>query len=310
MRFLIVGAGALGGYYGGMLLKGGADVTFLVRPRRAAQLAERGLVIKRAEGEFSTPVKAVSAGAIGGPYEVVLLACKAYDLDAAIDDFAAALSIDGAVLPVLNGINHIETLAARFRRERVLGGVGMVNAELSSDGAVAFRLAADNHISFGELDGQRSARCLEIQDAFAAGAVPSAVSDRIVAEMWGKFCGYAAAATLAILTRARAGEVAAAPSGTAFVAAVLAECDRVIAAEGYSAPPEIGNFLRALYSRLGSDYRPSIAVDMEAARPTESEHTIGDLVRRADRRGVDTPILRAALCNLQIYEARRKHVSD
>jgi 2-dehydropantoate 2-reductase len=309
MRFLIVGAGALGGYYGGMLLKGGADVTFLVRPRRAAQLAEYGLVIKRAEGEFSTPVKTVSAGGIGGPYDVVLLACKAYDLDAAIDDFTAALTTDGAVLPILNGINHIDTLAARLGGERVLGGVGMINAELSPDGAVAFRLAIENHISFGELDGQRSARCLEIQCAFAAGDVPAAVSERIVAEMWAKFCGYAAVATLATLTRARAGEVAAAPSGAAFVAAVLAECDRVIAAEGYPPPPAIGNFLCGLYSRLGSDYRPSIAVDMEAGRPTEGEHTIGDLVRRAERRGLDTPILRAALCNLQIYEALRKRVS-
>ena len=242
MRFLIIGAGALGGYYGGMLLKGGADVTFLVRPRRAAQLAERGLVIKRAEAEFGTPVKAVRAGAIGGPYEVVLLACKAYDLDAAIDDFAPALSPGGAVLPILNGINHIETLAARFGRDCVLGGVGMINAELSQEGAVAFRLAMDNHISFGELDGQRSARCLGIHRAFAAGDVRAAVSDRIVPEMWAKFCGYAAIATLATLTRARAGEVAAAPSGAAFVAAVLAECDRVIAAEGYPPPPEIGDF--------------------------------------------------------------------
>jgi 2-dehydropantoate 2-reductase len=240
----------------------------------------------------------------------VLLACKAYDLDVAIDDFAAALNTDSAILPVLNGINHIEALAERFGRERVLGGVGMVNADLSPEGEVMFRLAADNHISLGELDGQRSARCLEIQRAFAAGAVPSAVSEQIVAEMWTKFCGYAAAATLAILTRARAGEIAAAPSGTAFVATVLAERDRVIAAEGYPPAPEIGDFLRALYSRPGSDYRPSIAVDIEAVRPTEGEHTIGDLVRRADRREIDTPILRAALCNLQIYEASRARGPD
>jgi 2-dehydropantoate 2-reductase len=308
MRFLIIGAGALGGYYGGMLVKGGADVTFLVRPKRAAQLAERGLVIKRPEGEFSMPVKTVRAGAIDGPYDVVLVTCKAYDLDGAIDDFAPALSPGGAALPILNGINHIELLAARFGRERVLGGLGLMNAELSPEGAITFRLAADNHIVFGELDGQRSARCLEIQRAFAAGAVPSAVSDRIVAEMWGKFCGYAAVATVATLTRARAGEVAAAPSGAAFVAAAFAESARVIAAEGYPPPPEIEDFVRRLYARLGSDYRPSIAVDLEAGRPTEGDHTIGDLVRRADRRGVDVPILRAALCNLQVYEARRLRV--
>jgi 2-dehydropantoate 2-reductase len=134
--------------------------------------------------------------------------------------------------------------------------------------------------------------------------VPSAVSDRIVAEMWGKLYGYAAAAAVSTLTRARAGEVAAAPSGAAFVAAAVAECARVIAAEGYP-PPEIEELVRGIYARLGFDYRPSIAVDLEAGRPTEGEHTIGDLVRRADRRGVDVPILRAALCCLQIHEARR-----
>ena len=306
MRFLIIGAGALGGYYGGMLLKGGADVTFLVRPRRAAQLAEQGLVIRRADGEFQTPVKTINAGAINGPCDVVLLACKAYDLPTAINDFAPALSRGGAVLPILNGINHLETLAARFGRERVLGGVGMVNAELLPEGAIAFRTAGDNHISFGELNGQRWGRCEEIRAAFAAGGIPSAASDRIVAEMWGKFCAYAAVATLATLTRARAGEIAAAPSGAAFVATAFAECARVIAAEGYPAPPQMEEFVRGLYARLGSDYRPSIAVDLEAGRPTEAEHTIGDLVRRADRRGIDVPILRAALCNLQIYEAARR----
>ena len=305
MRFLIIGAGAFGGYYGGMLLKGGADVTFLVRSRRAAQLAERGLVIRRADGEFMTPVKTVRADALDGAYDVVLLACKAYDLDTAVDDFAPALSPAGAVLPILNGINHIETLAARLGRERVLGGLGMVNGELTPEGVIAFRLAADNHISFGELDGQPSGRCEEIRAAFDAGGVPSAVSERIVAEMWGKLCGYAVAATVATLTRARAGEVAAAPAGAGFVDAALDECARVTMAEGYPPPPEIEDFVRGLYARLGSDYRPSIAVDVEAARPTEAEHTIGDLVRRADRRGVEVPILRAALCCIQIHEARR-----
>src|SRR6516165_3476015 len=177
MRFLILGAGGLGGYYGSMLLKGGADVAFLVRPRRAAQLAESGLVIRRADGEFRMPVKTVNSGAIDGPYDVVLLACKAYDLDAAIGDFAPALSPGGAVLPILNGINHIETLAARFGREHVLGGVGMVNAELLPEGAVAFRTAGENYISFGELNGQCSGRCEEIRAAFAAGGIPSAASD-------------------------------------------------------------------------------------------------------------------------------------
>jgi 2-dehydropantoate 2-reductase len=96
VRFLIIGAGALGGYYGGMLLKGGANVTFLVRLRRAAQLAERGLVIKMPDGEYGAPVKTVLSSTVGGPYDVVFVTCKAYGLDAAIDDFASALSSNGA----------------------------------------------------------------------------------------------------------------------------------------------------------------------------------------------------------------------
>src|SRR5205085_9810413 len=104
MRFLIIGAGALGGYYGGMLLKGGADVTFLVRPRRAAQLADRGLVLKSADEEFVTRVRTVQAGDIGGPYDVVVPTCKGYDRDTALDGFLPALAPDGAVLAVLKGV--------------------------------------------------------------------------------------------------------------------------------------------------------------------------------------------------------------
>ena len=95
MRFLIVGAGGLGGYYGGMLVKGGADVAFLVRPRRQALLAARGLVINSADGDFLSPVKTLLAGEINGPYDVVLLACKAYDLDGAIAAIAPRLSGSG-----------------------------------------------------------------------------------------------------------------------------------------------------------------------------------------------------------------------
>jgi 2-dehydropantoate 2-reductase len=306
MRFLVLGAGALGGYFGGMLLRGGAEVGFLVRPRRAAQLAARGLVVRLPDGAFATPVRTVLAGAIDAPYDVVLLACKAYDLESALDAVAPAVGPRSAVLPILNGINHIETLVARFGRQRVLGGLGLVNAELSPEGDIAFRLAADHHIAFGELDGQPSARCLEMQRAFAAAAVPSTVSDHILAEMWGKFCLFAAIATIAVLTRARAGEIAAAPAGAGFVAAAFEECARVITAAGFPPPREAQDFVRRVYSQRGSDYRPSILVDLEAGRPTEAEHTIGDLLRRADRHGVEAPILRAALCHLQIAEARRQ----
>jgi len=303
MRFLILGAGALGGYFGGMLRRGGAEVGFLVRPRRAAQLREQGLVVTLPDGEYRSPVKALLSGEIDGPYDIVLLACKAYDLDGAMDAVAPALGAASAVLPILNGINHIETLVARFGQERVLGGLGMVNGELSLEGVVAMRVLTPSHISFGELNGERSNRCLEVQRAFAAGGVPSTVSDHILADMWGKFCGFGAIAVIHTLMRARAGEIAATAAGAGLVDAAIDECAQVAAAEGYPPTSAPGEFARSLYTRADSAYRPSILVDLAAGRPTEGEHTIGDLVRRADRHGLAVPLLRAALCNLQIHEA-------
>jgi 2-dehydropantoate 2-reductase len=122
--------------------------------------------------------------------------------------------------------------------------------------------------------------------------------------MWAKFCGFAAAATIAALIRARAGEIAAAAAGAAFVDAVFNECARVTTAEGYPTPAEMGDLIREMFARAGSTYGPSILWDLENGRRTEGEHTGGDMVRRADRHGLEVPILRAAFCNLQIHEAR------
>ena len=305
MRFLTIGAGALGGYYGGMLLRGGADVTFLVRPRRMAQLAERGLVIKTPDGEFRTPVKTVSAEGIDGSYDVVLVTCKAYDLDGAIDDFAPALASDGAVLPVMNGINHIAALSDRLGAARVLGGVASFSVVLTPEGDILKPGVGKGQTSFGELTGERSLRCEEIGAALIAGGVQATISDNIVAEMWAKFTGIAAAAAISTLTRARAGEIAVAPAGAAFVTAALNETARVTTAQGYPPPAAIIELYRGHYAQIGSNGAPSMLYDVENRRSTEADHIIGDLVRRADRLGIEVPILRAALCNLQIYEARR-----
>ena len=159
MRFLIIVAGALGGYYGGMLLKGGAYVAFFVRPRRAAQLAERGLVIKEPDGVFTTPVRTVLAGNVGGAYDVVFLACKAYDLEGAIDEFAPALAADGAVLPVLNGFNHVDVLSDRLGAARVLGDVTPFSVVRNAEGEIVRPRVGPWQTLFGELTGERSARC-------------------------------------------------------------------------------------------------------------------------------------------------------
>ncbi len=305
MRFLVLGAGAIGGYFGGKLVKGGADVTFLVRPRRAAQLADRGLVLKAQDEEIRAPAKTVLAGQIVRPYDVIVLCCKAYDLDDAVHAIAPAVGPGSAVLPFLNGIEHVSILSDRFGRERVLGGLTAVNAVLAPNGDVIQSPVKIDMTAFGELSGQRSARCAAIQQAFAAAGLSVAVRDDIIAFMWAKLFAFACIAAVATLTRARAGVIAASAAGASLVSAVIEECGRVATAEGYPPPKEMTEIVRGLYAQPDSNYRPSILVDMEEGRPTEGEHTIGDLVQRATRRGVAVPILTAALCNLQAYELGR-----
>ncbi len=305
MRYLVLGAGALGGYFGGMLLKGGADVTFLVRPKRAAQLQRDGLVVKSQDGELRVQARTLQQGQVDGAYDVVLLCCKAYDLDDAINAIAPAVGDQGVVLPVLNGVRHIEVLAKAFGAQRVLGGLTAINAALMPDGIIQQSQVRINITAIGELDGRISSRCTAIKTALEAGGIPVQVSENIIAGMWMKFFGFACSATVASLSRSRAGAIASSGAGASFVSAVIEECTRAVTAEGYPPPPETAGLIQGLFSQPNSTYGPSMLIDIEDGRPTEAEHTIGDLMERATRRGVSTPLLGAALCNLEAYEINR-----
>jgi 2-dehydropantoate 2-reductase len=236
---------------------------------------------------------------------VVLLCCKAYDLDGAMAAIAPAMGDQSVILPLLNGVRHIDALTETFGPERLLGGLTIINAALMPDGAIQQSQVRININAIGEFDGRGSPRCTAIKTALEAGGIPVQVSDSILAMMWMKFFGFACNAAIATLTRSRAGTIARSGSGASFVSAVIEECTRVVTAVGYPPPADTAGLIRGLFSQSDSTYGPSILIDMEGGRPTEGEHTIGDLVERAARGGVSTPILSAALCNLQAYEINR-----
>jgi 2-dehydropantoate 2-reductase len=307
MRYLVLGAGALGGYFGGMLLKGGADVTFLVRPKRAAQLERDGLVVKAQDGEVRTPVKTIQQDQLQGTYDVVLLCCKAYELDGAMAAIAPAMGDQSVILPLLNGVRHIDVLKERFGAKRVLGGLTAINAAMMPDGTIQQSQLRINMNVIGELDGRASSRCTAIKTALEADGIPVQVSENIIAGMWMKFFAFACNATVASLSRSRAGAIASSGAGASFVSAVIEECTRAVTAEGYPPSAETAGLIQGLFSQPNSTYGPSTLIDIEDGRPTEGEHTIGDLVERATRRGVSTPILSAALCNLQAHEINRRN---
>jgi 2-dehydropantoate 2-reductase len=256
-------------------------------------------MVKAQDGEIRSPVKIIEKVEMDDRYDTVLLCCKAYDLDGAINAIAPAIGERSVVLPVLNGIKHIATLADRFGAGCVLGGLTTINAALLPDGSIQQSQLKINTTAIGELDGKISDRCATIR-------LSVTVSDNITGMMWSKLFAFACSVTIATLTRSRAGSIARSATGTSFVAAVIEECTQIVAAEGFPPPADFVSILRGMFSVPESIYGPSMLIDMEQGRPTEAEHTIGDLVERAARRCIGAPILGAALCNLQAYEINRQ----
>jgi 2-dehydropantoate 2-reductase len=303
MRILVVGAGALGGYFGGRLLEAGQDVTFLLRPRRAAALARNGLIVRSPLGDLHLPAPPyVTADAVGGPYDVVIVGCKAYDLDDTMASFAPAVGADTAILPLLNGMGHMDRLAARFGRERVLGGWCMISAALDQHGVVQH--FNDMHgLSYGEQDGSRSARIDAIEAAFADANFAARASDRILQEMWEKWVFIASLAGLTCLMRGTVGDVVAAGAGDIGLA-MLDEANAIAASQGFAPRAEATERSRRALTMPGSPMTASMFKDIERGAPTEGDHLIGDLLARSGD-PARFPMLRVADAHLKTHAARR-----
>jgi 2-dehydropantoate 2-reductase len=303
MRILVVGAGGIGGYFGGRLLSAGRDVTFLVRERRAAQLAGSGLVVRSPLGDLDLPAPpTVTADALDGAFDLILLSCKAYDLDAAMDSLAPACGPNTAILPLLNGMQHRDLLEARFGAERVLGGLCLISTVLDPDGRV-LHLNDIHTLSFGEPDGVRSPRIEAIAATLSDAGFDARLSDSIVQEMWEKWIFIATGAGATCLMRAAIGDIVAA-GATDVVTGLLDESAAIATAQGFPPRQPAIERTRDSYTRPGSTMTASMLRDIERGGPIEADHIIGDLLRRGGDPAA-SPTLRIVLAHLKAYEARR-----
>ena len=299
MRILMLGAGAVGGYFGGRMAEAGVDMTFLVRPRRAAQLAADGLVVRSPKGDIARPVQTVQAGALDAAFDAVVLSCKAFDLDDAIAAIAPAVGPETAILPLLNGMRHLDVLDVRFGPGAVLGGQCQVAATLEPDGTVR-HLNEVQALSFGERDGSMSPRVAALAEALAPGG--GRASEHIVRDMWEKWVFLASLASLTSLMRASVGDIAEA-GGAEIAAGLFDEASAIAAAHGYAPRDKSVERMRGMITRPGSDFTASMMRDIERGNRIEADHVVGDLVRRGTPDA--TRLLRIALVHLKSYEARR-----
>jgi 2-dehydropantoate 2-reductase len=302
MRILIVGAGSTGGYFGARLAQAGRDVTFLVRPARAARLAAAGLEIVSPLGNFSITPKLLTADRIETTFDIVLLTVKAFALESALNDIAPAMAPQTMILPVLNGMKHLDAITARFGKA-LIGGLCKIGGTMDEDGRIV-QLSPMHELTYGELDGTISARITQLDGFMRNADFDARLSTNIVGDMWEKWMLLASLGGINCLIRGTIGEVEAA-GGSDFAGSFLDECAAVAAAAGY--PPSAGflNTTRAMLTAKGSPMTSSMYRDLTAGNQVEAEQIIGDLLRRAQKYGVAAPLLGAASVNLSVYQYRR-----
>src|SRR5476651_2735072 len=282
MRILVVGAGAIGGYFGGRLLQAGRDVTFLVRPKRATELASAGLVIKSPNGDVTLKNPPIlQADKLNEKFDVVLLSCKAFDLDDAIKSFAPAVGPQTSIIPLLNGMLHLDALDRKFGRERVLGGLCAIAVTLNDKREVV-HLAPPQSLNFGERDGKMSDRVRAIAKPMTAGKFGAVASEHIVQEMWEKWVFLASLAAATSLMRSPVGTILAVPGGRDFLLGMLDESIAIATAEGHVPRAPYLERIRGMFTAEGSQMTASMFRDIKIGAPVEADHVIGDLIARGD----------------------------
>ncbi|MCS5716985.1 2-dehydropantoate 2-reductase [Herbiconiux sp. CPCC 205763] len=311
MRTLIVGAGAIGGFFGSRLIAAGRDVTFLARENRAESLRRDGLRIAgRVPGdgpdavETFAGIRAISAGEHDS-FDLVLLAVKSYALHGVIDDIAPFVGPETTVLPLLNGLKHIDTLKERYGAESVIGGLCVASSQLTGDGTVRL-LAPGTSMTYGELDGSMTERIRAVDETLRVpdrdGAEYKArLSEDILADMWVKWVFLASGGAVTTLMGGPVGRVAATPTGPETARAIVEECAAVAAASGYPMSERVVETATERVTEQGSPFTTSMYRDLEEGRPIEVESVIGDLVDRGGALGVATPLLGACYARLCVY---------
>ncbi|RFU49848.1 2-dehydropantoate 2-reductase [Paraburkholderia sp. DHOC27] len=306
MRILVVGAGAVGGYFGGRLAAAGRDVTFLVRPGRAAELQSAGLVIKSGRGDLTLrDVKTVQAEAITEPFDLILLSCKAYSLDDAIASFAPAVGPNTTILPLLNGMGHIDVLAEKFGAARVLGGLCVIAATLNREREIVHLNDAAS-LTLGELEGGLSERVQAITEQLTVPGFHVSASDATLLRMWEKWVFLATLAASTCLFRASVGDILGAPDGRRVIEAMLGECRAVAQHNGFTMGPDFDARANQMLF-TPSPLTASMLRDVENHARTEADHVLGDLLQRggpAQQRDAGLSLLRLAYNHLKAYELR------
>ncbi|QOS97871.1 2-dehydropantoate 2-reductase [Brevibacterium sp. JNUCC-42] len=305
MRTLMVGAGAIGGYFGCRLLESGRDVTFLVRPKRKAQLKERGLLIQSVNGDSTVHPDLLLAGEEAPPFDVIMLSPKAYQLDDVMNDISPYVGENTMIIPLLNGIAHMQLLQERFGTDRVLGGLCFIETTLNADGDVV-QTSKAHRLTFGEWNGGTSERVERLYEYVKATNASFELSENIQQEAWHKYLFITMLSGITTLMNAAVGPIRDSPYGVELTKQLAEECVSVMKAIGAPISDQLLEMAMSAFEQQGYKMKSSMLRDMEKGLPIEGEHLQGYLLRLAEQHGIETPMLRIVYNNVKVYEQKRE----
>ncbi|MDQ0271480.1 ketopantoate reductase family protein [Cytobacillus purgationiresistens] len=301
MRILVVGAGAIGGYFGGRLLEKGKDVTFLVREKKQKKLDKEGLIVKSSYGDICLPATTITSYEKSEPFDVVMISTKAYHLADAMNDIQPFINEETMILPLLNGVSHIDDLTSVFGEERVIGGLCFIESTLAEDGTVV-HTSPMHELVFGERSGESTQRILALEKVFSGTVADIRRSDQIMTDVWQKYLFIATMSGVTSLFRSTIGPIREQPTGMATIKGLLAEAYEIMTSAGMPVDSRIIDVQLNKINSLNANMKSSLQRDMEKGQPLEAEHFFGYLLQKAKEKELDTPVLSSVYANLKVFE--------
>jgi 2-dehydropantoate 2-reductase len=303
VRILILGAGGVGGVFGAKLIQQGADITYLVRPQRYQQLKAQGLVVETPQESFTIHPQLVTEDQLQPDYDLLVLAPKAFDFDSALNAISRA-SGRGVFLPFLNGLQHLEVLDQRFGRERVMGGVAHIAAQITQSGSVK-QLTDLASLTVGPRHVSQEALAKEFYALCRRADFDSFYSEDIEQSLWDKWTFLATLAGMTTLMRGSVGEIMATPYGLELTTQMYQECCEIAQAHQHPIAQEPQAKALKTLTQVGSPFTASMLRDLRAGLATEHEHILGQMIYKAAAKQLACPCLKLAYTQMAVYAATR-----
>lgn len=305
LKVLVLGAGAVGGYFGGRLLEKGADVTFLVRENRQKQLAEHGLMIRSVHGDVHLQPRTILSGESSPSYDIIFLSTKAYHLDGAIESLKPYVREQTLIIPLLNGYAHIERLQQTFGREKVLGGLCFIESTLNDKGEVV-QTSPAHELVYGEWSGSRTLRIQALEELFQGAKADFTLSENIIRDVWHKYLFITTMSGMTTLINAPVGPIREAEYGQQLIRQLFEEVAAVMRAEGAPLADDIVDQQMHTFNKMTYGMKSSMLRDMEKGSAIEADHLQGYLLQLAEKHQLDVPLLQVVYHKLKVYELELK----